>query len=131
MNCAEWQKTYIDKAVEQRREERKSGTLSGALVGALNDKNDPDGKKREKHAELYYKARRNSKKQPFTQRIAQNSGMRLKSVSKIFDHIFVNEHNLDGEIKRFDPSYYMAESFRRIRVCLQSKESDKVLNKNK
>ena len=36
----------------------------GASSGALNDKNDPDGTRREAHAERFYAARRNSKKEP-------------------------------------------------------------------
>ena len=63
-------------------------------VGALNDKNDPGGKKRNAHAEMFYAVRRNSKKEPWVKRIAQNSGMSEKAISKIFDHVFIKEHDL-------------------------------------
>ncbi len=40
--------------------------------------------------------------------------MNEKSIGKIFDHVFIKEHNIHGEIQRFDSSYYMSESFRRL-----------------
>lgn len=84
------------------------------IYGALSDKNDPDGSRRQKHAQLFYSARRNSKKEPFVRRIAENSGMNEISISKIFDHIFIEKHEIYGELRNFDSSYDMAESFRRL-----------------
>ena len=84
------------------------------IYGALSDKNDPDGSRRQKHAQIFYSARLNSQKEPFVKRIAENSGMNEKSISKIFDHIFIEKHEIYGELKNFDPSYDMAESFRRL-----------------
>ena len=88
--------------------------LEEKIFGALNDKNDPTRERRDKHADLYYETRRNSKKEHFVKRVAKNSGLNEKSVSKIFDHVFIEEHDIHGEIQRFDPSYEMAESFRRL-----------------
>lgn len=84
------------------------------ISGALSNKNDPDGSRRQKHAQIFYEARRNSKKTPFVNRIAKNSGMNEKAVSKIFDHIFITKHEIYGELRNFDPSYDIAESFRRL-----------------
>ena len=84
------------------------------IYGALNDKNDPDYKRRNKHADLYYETRRHSKKEPWVKRVAVNSGMSEKIVGKIFDHVFIEQHDIYGELKRFDSSYDMAESFRRL-----------------
>ena len=84
------------------------------IFGALTDKNDPDGSRRQKHAQIFYNARRNSEKTPFVNRIAKNSGMNKNAVSKIFDHIFIDKHEIYGELRNFDPSYDMAESFRRL-----------------
>lgn len=36
------------------------------------------------------------------------------SLGKIFDHIFIDKHDIYGELRNFDPSYGMAESFRRL-----------------
>jgi hypothetical protein len=52
------------------------------ISGALSDKNAPDGSKRRKHAQIFYSARRNSKKEPFVNKIAQNSGMNENAVIK-------------------------------------------------
>lgn len=111
----EWLGRYIDKS-----EKIKSS-------GALNDKNDPKGTKREAHAELFYNEWRNSKKKYIVKRLAQNSGMRAKAVDKIFDHVFINKHLLQGEMKRFDPSYDMAESFRRLSEGKDIQEHDLIL----
>lgn len=84
------------------------------IYGALNDKNDPDYKRRNKHADMYYETRRHSKKESWVKKVAANTGMSEKIIGKIFDHVFIEEHWIYGELKRFDSSYDMAESFRRL-----------------
>ena len=84
------------------------------IYGALNDGNDPDYTRRNKHADLYYEARRRSKKDPWIERVAANVGMSKKIIGKIFDHVFIDKHDIYGELRNFDPSYDMAESFRRL-----------------
>ena len=101
-----------------------------SVTGGLNNRNDPEGKRREAHAEKFYAARRNSKKEPWVKRIAQNSGMSETAVSKIFDHVFITEHLLQGERKRFDSSYYMAESFRRLSEGKDIQPHDLILLKH-
>ena len=106
---------YDEISTPQADKPLTSPATSGNVAsGALNDKNDPDGKRRQKHAEKFYAARRNSKKYPWVKRIARNSGMSEKSIGKIFDHVFITEHDLWDGHHTFHPSYYMAESFRRI-----------------
>lgn len=78
---------------------------SGYSTGALNDRNDPNFELRNNHAEIFYAARRNSKKEPWVRRIAQNSDMREKAVSKIFDHVFITEHDLWDGRHVFPPDY--------------------------
>ena len=84
------------------------------IYGALNDKNDLDHRRRNEHADLYYETRRHSKKESWVKRVAANSGMSEKVIGKIFDHVFIEQHDIYGEWKRFDSSYDMAESFRRL-----------------
>ena len=84
------------------------------IYGALNDRNDPDYKRRNKHADLYYETRRHSKKEPWIKKVALNSGMSEKVIGRIFDHVFIDKHDIYGELKNFDSSYDMAESFRRL-----------------
>ena len=99
-------------------------------TGALNDKNDPDEVRRKAHAERFYSARRNSKKMPWVRRIAKNSGMREKAVSKIFDHVFITEHDLWNGRQTFPPDYDMAESFRRLSEGKDIQPHDLILLKH-
>ena len=100
------------------------------IYGALNDKNDPDYKRRNKHADLYYETRRNSKKEPWIKKVAANIGMNEKAISKIFDHVFIKEHEIYGELKRFYSSYDMAESFRRLQEGKNIQPHDLILIKH-
>ena len=97
------------------------------IHGALNDKNDPDHVRRNKHAKLYYDEIRNSKKAPWVEKVAANSKMDKTVIGEIYDHIFMTKHNFDGELKNFDPSYDMAESFRRLHAGKNIKPHDIVL----
>lgn len=106
----------------------KNGTInSGAVSGALNDKNDPLYVKRDAHANRYYESIRNSKKVDIVNVIAKNTGISKKSISKVFDHIFINEHELYGGKRRFDADYDMAESFRRLREGKHIQEHDIIM----
>lgn len=100
------------------------------IYGALNDKNDPDYKRRNKHADLYYETRRNSKKEPWIKKVAANVGMSETAVGKIFDHVFIEQHEIYGELKRFDSSYDMAESFRRLHEGKNIQPHDLILIKH-
>lgn len=99
---------------------QKSGIMktkgSGAMSGGYNDKNDPKGEKRDAHAERYYAELRNSSKEAFVDAVSKNSKTSRDIASKVYKHIFEDKHELDGEYKYFDPDYYMAESFRRLRT---------------
>ena len=100
------------------------------IYGALNDKNDPDYKRRNKHADMYYETRRRSKKESWVKKVAANTGMSEKVIGKIFDHVFIEEHWIYGELKRFDSSYDMAESFRRLHEGKNIQPHDIVLLKH-
>lgn len=104
-----------------------TGGLSGAL-GALNDSNDPDRKRRDAHAERYYEELRRSKPEPIIKRLSKNTGIPFKAARRVFNHVFINEHELyDGEVKRFDPSYEMSESFRRLLSGEKIQKHDMIL----
>lgn len=87
---------------------------SGAVYGAWNDQNDPYNKERDRHAKEYYESVRNRNKQHEIVKVSNNSGLSRSDVEKIFNHIFINEYDLEDGRKRFDPSYDMAESWRRL-----------------
>ena len=53
-----------------------------------------------------------------------------KNISKIFDHVFIEQHDIYGELKRFDSSYDMAESFRRLHEGKNIQTHDFILLKH-
>lgn len=106
----------------------KHGTIrKEAVKGALNDQNDPGYVRRDRHAEKYYQAVRNSKKENIVRTIAKNTKMSEASISKVYDHVFINEYELYGGHRRFDPDYDMSESFRRLREGRDIQEHDLIL----
>ncbi|WP_449458427.1 hypothetical protein [Streptococcus suis] len=104
------------ESVDEQQQKRYNRIMksSGAVYGAWNDKNDEYGIEREKHAEMYYEQVRNRNREMQVVRVAKNSSFSVSDVEKIFDHIFINEHDLEEGRKRFDPNYDMAESWRRL-----------------
>lgn len=103
---------------------------SGAINGALTDKNDPLHTRRDAHANRYYESMRNSRKSNIIDHIANNTGISKKSINKIYDHVFINEYELSGGKRRFDPDYYMAESFRRLREGKNIQKHDLIMLKH-
>lgn len=103
---------------------------SGAINGALTDKNDPLYTRRDAHANRYYESMRNSRKSNIIDHIANNTGISKKSISKIYDHVFINEYEISGGKRRFDPDYYMAESFRRLREGKNIQKHDLIMLKH-
>lgn len=93
----------------------KSGIINAGAMGAYNEKNDPDGSKSDAHASRYYESVRNSRKAPVVNAISKNTGIDSERVSKMFDHLFINEYDLERGHVRFDADYYIAESVQRLR----------------
>lgn len=109
-----WLNSYKDHGLTW--DEWKKRRRSGALSGAWNNDNDPYYKEREKIAKELYKEIGNRKKIYEVKAVSKNSGLPKKDVERVYDHIFVREHLFsDGSIKKFDPDYYMAHSWQRLR----------------
>ena len=126
----DFKKKYLESAknVELPLENSvKSGKIIVGAKGAYNSRNDPDGKKREAHADRYYESIRNGKKQPVVDAISQNANISAEYVSKMFDHLFVNEYDLDKGHVRFDTDYDIAESVQRLRDGKNIQEHDLIL----
>lgn len=101
---------------------------SGGVSGAYTNTNDPDGKKREKSANDFYKEIRNRKPEFEIKAVAKNSGMAENDVERIFNHVFLREHKFeDGSIKRFDADYYMQNSWMRLREGKDIQPHDLIL----
>lgn len=124
MKYGEWKKRFV---VEKGA---GSDIMESGAKGALTDKNDPNGERREKHAETFYSSIRNGDKGSFVNRVAKNTGMPEAGISKVFDHVFLNEYELGGGRKRFDPDYDMAETFRRLREGKDIQPHDIILLKH-
>ena len=103
-------------SVDEREQKRYNRVMksSGAVYGAWNDRNDPYNKERDRHAQEFYESVRNRNKQHEIVKVSNNSGLSQVDVEKIYNHIFINEYDLEDGRKRFDPSYDMAESWRRL-----------------
>ena len=119
MNYQEFKEKYLTDTVKEDR-----------IQGALNSKNDPDGTRREAHAKRYYESIRNSKPGYLIKRISQRSQTSEKAVKTVIEHVFLNKHNLDGEIEYFYPSYYMSESIRRLSEGKNIQSHDLILLKH-
>ena len=103
-------------SVDEREQKRYNRVMksSGAVYGAWNDRNDPYNKERDRHAQEFYESVRNRNKQHEIVKVSKNSRLSQSDVEKIYNHIFINEYDLEDGRKRFDPSYDMAESWRRL-----------------
>lgn len=64
------------------------------------------------HTKLYYEEIRQRKSD--VRAIAKNTGFSGELIQAIQNFIFLDEHDLGDEIRRFDPSYEMAETWRRL-----------------
>ncbi len=121
---------WTEKARGYSRDVLKGRIDSGAISGALNNKNDPDGEKREKHAELYYETLRNSNRDLIIQKIAQNGNITIKSARIIFYHVFIDIQELEIGKIRFPADYYMAQSFQRLVSGIGIKAYDIIMLKH-
>ena len=70
---------------------------------------------------------RNSKPDPIINKLSKNGGISLKSARKVYEHVFINEHELDDGVMRFPPDYEMAQSFQRILDGKNIQEHDLIL----
>lgn len=102
----------------------------GAKSGALNDTNDPDGKLRQAHADRYYKELRNRDKDYVVKSMSKNLGASEEESRIVFEHVFLNKHDLVKGHTYFDAEYDMAESFRRIIDGVELQNHDIILFKH-
>lgn len=84
-----------------------SGGISGAITNPLSDE-------ALKYAKIQYEAIR--KRKGDVEAIVKNlNGMcSYDEIQKIKNYLFINEHLLDGKMKRFDPCFEIAQSWERL-----------------
>lgn len=106
----------IENEVDYTNTNIKNGftTISKRVImlnrvsGAYN----PHGKAATKHAEQYYEFIRSIKND--SARIASNTGMSKKTIETIKQYLFIDTHDLEGAIRRFDSDYMIAQSWQRL-----------------
>lgn len=101
---------------------------AGVKSGILTSKNDPDFKRRESFAEMYYRQVLGRKREYEIRAVAKNSGFSTEDIDKVFSHVFEKEHLFaDGTIHKFFPDYDMAQSWIRLREGKSIQEHDMIL----
>ncbi|HHC9972171.1 TPA: phage head morphogenesis protein, partial [Staphylococcus aureus] len=95
--------------------------------GALNDKNDPYQKKRDKHAKMYYKSVSQRNKDIEVDIISKNTNLNKNLVKRAYEHLFENKYRLDNGINNFYPDYNIAVSWQRLREGKTIKKQDLIL----
>jgi len=108
-------------------ERARTRRVSGAVSGAYNDENDPSGAKRDAHARRFYEEIRKRNVDVECQRISKNTGIGEAVVRQAYDHVFVNEHDLDGDHKRVDPDYEMSQTWQRLSTGTMIRSYDSTL----
>ena len=123
----DYKKKFLQASKQPLEKISKSDNITSGAKGAYNRSNDPDGKKREAHAERYYESVRNSKKDSVVETISHHTSISAEYVSKMYDHLFINEYDLDKGHVRFDADYDIAESIQRLREGKNIQEHDVIL----
>lgn len=83
--------------------------ISGGISGAITD---PFSDEAVNHAKMYYETIRKSKTD--IEKIAQNTGIEKSSILLIKNYLFNDEHELMNGYHKFDPDFFIAESWRRL-----------------
>lgn len=107
MSYTEWRRTYVEH-------NKKSNT---APSGAITDSN-----KQQKHAELYYREIRKRKNDVL--KIVNATGWKAEHIEMIKNHVFIQEHLLEGRLQRFYPNYDQAQAWQRLTEGKSIKGSD-------
>ena len=95
------EKLYGDSAMEM--------ILSGGISGAITD---PYSQRAQRHARMYYETIRNAKDD--VAKIAENTGFTVEQILIVKNYLFMDKHQLMDGFRRFDPSFKIAESWRRL-----------------
>ena len=117
-----------EQAVKSFGTVEKSGESGIIQSGALTQRNDPDFKRREAFAKLYYRELLGRNRKNEIAAVARNTGFTEDDVDLIFSHVFELEHLFeDGSIHKFDPDYDMAQSWFRLREGKTIYEHDMIM----
>ena len=82
--------------------------VAGGISGGL----DPNSDEAMEHTLLYYEEIRHFSSD--CEHIAKNTGFSLEQILMVKNFLFIDEHNIYGGVRRFDPTFQIAESWRRL-----------------
>lgn len=88
----------------------QSGAISGAQSGAIDE--DKQHERAEEHARKMYETYRHRTSD--IPKIARVTGHTEEEITRIKNHIFNNEYELEGGRHRFDPDFQQAQSWIRL-----------------
>ena len=108
-----------------KEEFRKVNTV---ITGARNNNRIKTIETKEKHANIFYEEVR--KRQGDSERISKNTEWSKEQIEEIREYLFVNEHDLGGDIKRFDADYEIAVSWQRLNDGQDIRPQDLLLLKH-
>lgn len=83
--------------------------VSGGISGAISDPLSPEA---QEHAVKYYEGIRH--RTDDIMKIAKYTGFTPEQILKVKNYLFLETHILSTGIKRFDPSFEIAESWQRL-----------------
>ena len=78
--------------------------VSGGIAGAISN---PNSQEAIRHAELYYAEIRSFSTD--VEKISKNTGYSFSQILLIKNYLFMDKHELEDGIRRFDPSFEIAE----------------------
>ena len=100
---------YLTEAYNTFSASHVNNLFKDNISGALS----PFGERADNHAKQYYEAVRHMRTD--AKRIAGNTGFSEREIQDIKQFVFLEEHDLgDESIRRFDPSFEMAQSWQRL-----------------
>lgn len=106
LNYKDWYEKYVDgENIDEKGYNKYIKHVSGAITDLFS-------KKADDHAKLYYKEIR--KQTTDVDRIAENTGYDKDLIKDIKKYLFEDKHDIDGEIRRFDPDFAIAQSWQRL-----------------
>ncbi len=76
---------------------------------------------------MYYESVRRRNKKIEIKIISKNSGLKDRTIKRVYEHIFENEYTLAKGKTNFDPDFEMANSWQRLREGKNIKKADIIM----
>ena len=123
---AQWE-AMKKRAKELERQFKNADDAGSFSSGAIRGTTYEAQKRMEAHARLYYEELRNRDIDYMLSQICEASGLSESEARSAFNHLLVEEHDLDDGRRRFDPDYEISQSIQRILEGREVFEHDRLL----